>query len=132
MDNLFLLWMLGAFTTASCLMWWFNTNLPIHVAQLCSRIVPKKDFWIDYQEIGDESFPVEVDDWTKANFDNFLATKTNELVAELYMCKGCISLHIAFYIAVVMYLVSNPPIDFLLWSIVSWPSAGNMILKLLK
>lgn len=112
-------------------MWWFNTNLPIHVAYMCRRLGVKKsdpEFW-------ESPTMTPMQYWTKTDFDAWKIRAVPAWLDELTSCPGCLSMHISFYCA--LFITCAMPRDpysvlffFLAWG--GWPYIGNYLLKKLN
>ena len=123
------LYITGSLIVSSIMMWWFNTNLPIHVVQLLHMLGYKKDdesFW--YSET-----PIEF--WTKTDLDAWKIRVLPAWLDELSACPGCLSMHISFWVSIFITLITwqgytSVVFFFTAWG--GWPYLGNLALNKLN
>jgi hypothetical protein len=121
-----ILYLQGAMIVSSLMMWWFNTNLPIHVVQLLKYFGYKRNneaFWAS-------STPIEL--WTNLDLADWKQRHIPAWLDELTECPGCLSNYISFVTAIgVSCLCSQSPAFFILaW--LGWPYISNVALAVLK
>lgn len=108
-------------------MWWFTTNLPVHVVQLLKLTGFKKNdtkFWAS-------DTPIAF--WTKADLDAWKMTNVPAWLDELSSCPGCLSMHISFWVATACTIAGGiPNILFFCLAWFGWPYISNVALALLK
>lgn len=129
------LFIVGAFIVGSWLMWWFNTNLPIHVLQIIRALGYRKndkEFWSKNESIEgiDDTFTLDLNDFASEDFNGWMEARSPGWLAELLSCPGCLSMHLSFWIAIIAQLVTwqfNPILFLACWW--AWPSMGNLILR---
>lgn len=131
--------LVGGFIVSSCLMWWFNTSLPIHMLGVLRFLGWKTDdsqFWST--EIDPDLPRVDLSRWTRVDFDEWVNDRSHVL-GELLTCPGCLSFHIAFWVSFVMssslvLIDGYHPIRLcgFIAGWLAWPSIGNYVLKLIK
>lgn len=115
-------YLIGTLGTSSIMMWWFKTNIHIHILQLLKWIGFKRKnetFW-------HSETPIEF--WTQEDLDMWKLENYPAWLDELTSCKGCFSFHIAFWSALIttVFVWSGPAsLIFTLSSIVSWPYLMN-------
>lgn len=123
------LYIMGALCVSSMMMWWFNTNLPIHVVQILKWIGFKKndkEFW-------ESDTPINL--WTQLDYNNWKMRVLPGWLDELSSCPGCLSMHLSFWTALSMTALTwqgyQSFILFLLaWF--GWPYISNVALAVLK
>lgn len=111
------------------MMWWFTTNLPIHIVQILKWLGLKKgdaDFWAS-------DTPIEF--WTQMDFTQWKMRSLPAWLDELSSCPGCFSMHLSFWTSLVLSILTwhgyESFILFLLaW--LGWPYIANVALALLK
>ncbi len=124
-----LVYLYGSFMVSSIMMWWFHTNLPIHLVQIIKKLGYKKQdemFW---------SSPTPISLWTKVDLDTWKMNNLPAWLDELLACPGCLSMHISFWCACFITSISknvdNPLLFFFLaWG--GWPFLSNIFLLVLK
>lgn len=120
MTFLAIVYILGLFGTASLIMAWFNSGLPLHVFAILNRlyILP-----VESEEDDVWDTLVSWDDW---------ADKVNiylpALLAELITCKVCLSFHVSMWVGLLIAALS-PDID---WyhafiAMFTWPILVNRL-----
>lgn len=116
----------GSLMVSSIMMWWFNTNLPIHVIQILKLIGFNKNKPEFYQS----ETPVEF--WTKVDLDEWKMKHMPPWLDELLSCPGCLSMHISFWTSVFVTVLSknNALFFFLAWG--GWPYISNYLLAKLQ
>jgi hypothetical protein len=119
---------IGSLIVSSWLMWWFTTNLQIHLVQLLHGLGYKKsdsEFW-------DVGTPIHL--WTKADLDNWKLKSLPAWLDELTSCPGCLSMHISFWTALFLsaLTVLSDKLTFFLLAWFSWPYISNFNLSILK
>ena len=116
----------GSLVVGSIMMWWFNTNLPIHVVQILKLVGFNKNKPEFYQS----ETPIEY--WTKVDFDNWKQVNIPAWLDELTACPGCLSMHISFWTALFFTLLAKENILFFFLAWGGWPYIGNYLLAKLK
>lgn len=126
---MFLNYMLGLTATASLLMAWFMSDLPVHVFHVLRRLGWKRhrlDFWSMVPE----------DETTRQDFFDAVSVVLNPpipyLLVDLLTCRICLSFHIAFWMASSMYLFTDMTLAHAALSALSWPIAANMVMSAFK
>jgi hypothetical protein len=123
------LYIMGALCVSSMMMWWFNTNLPIHIVQILKLCgFKKKDtaFW--YSET-----PIEL--WTALDFNNWKMKNIPGWLDELTSCPGCLSMHLSFWTALFFTTLTWNGYEsflFFLLAWLGWPYISNLALAILK
>lgn len=132
-------WIVGCLIVSSILMWWFNTNLKLHLLTLLAAFYRRKnkEFWsvpMSVDSDGEDFFiPIDVADFTEPEFEEWTAKHTHPLLAELLSCPGCLSAHVSFWVAVCAQLVLwsfNPVLFVCCW--LGWPAVANILLNMTK
>lgn len=122
-------YLLGALCVSSVMMWWFNTNLPIHIVQILNKLGLKKNnktFW--YSET-----PIEL--WTQHDYVNWKMRSLPAWLDELTACTGCFSMHVSFWFALLLVsfnIYNCASFSFFLLAWLGWPYISNVTLALLK
>lgn len=122
-------YIMGSFVVSSIMMWWFNTNLPIHVVQIAKKLgYRKKDSQFWYSDT-----PLEL--WTKVDLDTWKMRVLPPWLDELSSCPGCLSMHISFWVSAFTTLItwhgpSSLVFFFFAWG--GWPYLSNLFLSILK
>ena len=131
-----IMWVVGALATGSILMWWFRTLLPVHLLEALRFLGWKKrddKFWSTTMQAGSMTLEVPLQDFTTVDFNSWIGSKCGPKVAELLGCPGCLSFHVAFWLAVFLQIVTFTfsPLLFLA-CLLTWPVVGNLLLQKLK
>lgn len=116
----------GSLVVSSIMMWWFNTNLPIHIVHILHSLGFKKNdkaFW-------KSETPLAL--WTKVDYDQWKQQSLPAWLDELTACPGCLSMHISFWTALFITLLSSNSILFFVLAWGGWPYIGNINLAVLK
>lgn len=128
---MFWVFTLGACAVAYLLTAWFATDLPVHFFHLLRRLGWRSS---------DSAFWDSVPEDTTSRQEFFDAVVVHgvlpPLLADLLMCRVCLSFHIAFWMAVAVWLADAAPLRFMAGCAFAWPFVGNMLAawfgKLLK
>lgn len=112
------LYLIGIAITASLLMAWFNTPLPIHVLYRLKALGWKKQDSTFWSTLNPE--------WesTWLDFENVMNDTENGIPAwlcALVQCKYCFSFHIAFWVSLVLAITFSCGWEFVALSTFSWP-----------
>lgn len=129
LNELIFVYIAGALTCSSIMMFWFNTNLPIHIVQVLYKLGYRKkdsEFWAS-------ETPVEL--WTRRDFSSWKFRALPAWLDELSECHGCLSFHIAFWVALLSALLTWKGYEsfvffYLAWG--GWPYISNYALNKLK
>jgi hypothetical protein len=116
----------GSFIVGSIMMWWFNTNLPIHVVQ----ILKLAGFNKSKPEFYSSDTPIEF--WTKVDFDEWKMKQLPVWLDELLACPGCLSMHISFWVALFITLLAKHDALFFFLAWGGWPYISNYYLVKLQ
>jgi hypothetical protein len=122
--NIFITLLIGAFSVATVLCIWFNSNAPVHVTKLLKKLGFLKSVknWpqgLDYEH------------WMRHEWETWLALEAKPFWAELLNCPTCLSVHISVYMSVFLALLTGD-ISVIVFGALCWPSAANLILKQIK
>lgn len=123
------IYVMGALCVSSMMMWWFNTNLPIHIAQIIKWLGYKntdKTFW--YSDT-----PIHL--WTESDFNDWKMRSLPAWLDELTSCPGCMSMHLSFWTSLFLNTITwNGYESFVLFLLawLGWPYIANLALALLK
>ena len=123
------LYILGSFCVSSMMMWWFTTNLPIHVVQILHWSGFKKD----NKEFWESDTPIHL--WTQFDFSQWKMRSIPAWLDELTSCPGCFSMHLSFWTSLVFYILTwTGPDSFILFLLawLGWPYISNLNLAILK
>ena len=110
-------------------MWWFNTNLPIHIAQIAKWLGYKKNdknFW--YSDT-----PIHL--WTDSDLNDWKMRSLPAWLDELTSCPGCMSMHLSFWTSLFFNIITwRGTESFVLFTLawLGWPYIANLALALLK
>lgn len=123
------IYVLGALCVSSMMMWWFNTNLPIHVVQILYHLGYRKndkEFW-------ESDTPIAF--WTKLDLDSWKMRNIPAWLDELTSCPGCLSMHLSFWFALFITCLTwhgyeSFVVFILAW--LGWPYIANTALAFLK
>lgn len=123
------LYITGALCVSSMMMWWFTTNLPIHIVQLLKLFGFRKndkEFW---------KSDTPIDLWTQMDFTHWKMRSLPAWLDELTSCPGCLSMHLSFWTSVLINTLTwhgyESFVLFLLaW--LGWPYIANLALASLK
>lgn len=128
---MFWVFTLGSCAVAYLLTAWFATELPVHFFHLLRRLgwrSGSSGFWSDVPE----EVTSRQEFFDAAIVHNILP----QLLLDLLMCRICLSFHIAFWMAVAVWLAGAAPLWFAVGCALAWPFAGNLLAawlgKLLK
>jgi hypothetical protein len=127
----FEIYLCGALSVSSVLMWWFTTNLQIHVFQVIKFLGYKKNdpsFWDCGSGLGMEF-------WTKIDCANWMARVLPGWLGELLSCPGCLSMHVSLWLAAFFTVMTwhgwnSVVFFFLAWG--GWPFLANVALATLE
>lgn len=135
--NDIVLFVVGALSASSVMMWWFDTSLRIHILEIIRWLGYKKhdtNYWCVKQDIGiDEPFKNDLADWTPSDFDIWISEHLPSKLAELISCPGCFSLHVSYCVAALAQLITwqfNPIL--FVCCVFAWPWLIRASLKLIK
>lgn len=123
------IYILGSLVVSSIMMWWFNTNLPIHVVYIIKKLGYKsydKHFW-------KSDTPIEL--WTKVDLNEWKQRHLPAWLDELSECPGCLSMHISFWTALFFTILTWHGFESLVLFLLAWggwPYIGNVALAFLK
>jgi hypothetical protein len=123
------IYILGSFCVSSMLMWWFTTNLPIHIVQILKWAGFKKhnkEFW-------ESDTPIHL--WTQFDFTQWKLRSLPAWLDELSSCPGCLSMHVSFWTSLLFTALTWTGYDsFVLFALawLGWPYIANFNLALLK
>lgn len=120
---------LGSLCVSSMMMWWFTTNLPIHVVQILKWLGFKKE----NKEFWESDTPIHL--WTQMDFTHWKMRSLPAWLDELTSCPGCLSMHLSFWTALFVNILTwhgyESLILFLL-ACLGWPYISNVALAFLK
>lgn len=119
----------GALCVSSMMMWWFNTNLPIHLVQLLKLSGFKKN---------DDSFwksetPIEL--WSDMDYNQWKLNSLPAWLDELTGCPGCLSMHFSFWTSLFINTLTwhgYESVVLFLFAWLGWPYISNVSLAILK
>ena len=123
------LYITGALCVSSMMMWWFNTNLPIHIVQILKWAGFKKndkDFW-------ESDTPINL--WTQMDFTHWKMRSLPAWLDELTACPGCLSMHLSFWTALCVTILTWRGYESLILFLLAWlgwPYISNVALAFLK
>lgn len=124
-----ILYCMGAMSVSSMMMWWFNTNLQIHIVQILHAIGYKKHnmiYWVS-------DTPMHV--WTKQDLLQWKSSSLPAWLEELTECPGCMSMHFSFWFALVVTACTwtgYQSLAFFLLAWTGWPYIANLALHKLR
>lgn len=123
--DLIFVYIAGALTCCSIMMYWFRTNLPVHIVQIINKLGYKKNdplFWAS-------DTPIEL--WTRVDYNDWKFKSLPSWLDELSECPGCLSFHVAFWVSLVcMLLTWQGYASFVLFVLAcgGWPYISNYAL----
>jgi hypothetical protein len=120
-DILYLL--AGGPAVATVMMWWFKTELPVHVFGILRTLGWRRrpDFW-------PQDFPaVPI---TRSEWEIWINTACPTL-GELLTCPGCFSFHASYLMAVLLWGCLHPAWPMVVVGVLTWPYLANRMLKAL-
>jgi len=123
------IYILGSICVSSMMMWWFNTNLPIHIVQVLKKLgfrKSDKEFWAS-------DTPIHL--WTQMDFSHWKMRSIPAWLDELTSCPGCLSMHLSFWTASLFTALTWKGYDsFVLFLLawLGWPYITNVALAFLK
>jgi hypothetical protein len=123
------IYILGSFCVSSMMMWWFNTNLPIHIVQILKKAGLKKndkEFW-------EADTPIHL--WTQMDFTHWKMRSLPAWLDELTSCPGCLSMHLSFWTSLLITSLTYHGYESLtlfLLAWLGWPYISNVALAFLK
>ena len=122
METILTIYLLGCLAVASALMAWFGSGLPIHVLHVLRRLgyARGSDMWLTLEE------------WT-STWDDFsvaAAAYMSPFVGELLTCPVCLSFHISFWLALVLWVFTSVPFVFVVAAVCTWPILANILKSL--
>ena len=123
------IYLLGSLCVSSMMLWWFTTNLPIHVVQILHWLGLKKNdkaFW-------ESDTPIHL--WTQMDFNNWKMRSIPAWLDELTACPGCLSMHLSFWTSLLLTALTWTGYDSLLLFLLAWlgwPYIANLNLAILK
>ena len=123
------IYILGSICVNSMMMWWFNTNLPIHIVQVLKKLGLKKDD----KEFWESDTPIHL--WTQMDFSQWKMRSIPAWLDELTSCPGCFSMHLSFWTAAFFTVLTWKGYDsFVLFLLawLGWPYITNVALAFLK
>lgn len=122
-------YLVGSLCVCSMMLWWFTTNLPIHVVQIIKLLGYRKDdksFW-------ESDTPIEL--WTQMDLQDWKIRNLPSWLDELSSCPGCLSMHLSLWTSVLFNLVNVyncRSFSFFLLAWLGWPYISNLALYTLK
>ena len=115
------LFFIGALVVSTTLIIWFHTGFALHFVDQLRWAGIKSEWWKNYN-------PEEV--CTKEQLDDYMvATVGAPLWLELLTCPVCLSVHLSFWISLIIWVFS--PVSFLFIPIgtACWPTISNLLLN---
>lgn len=121
-----LLFVIGQLIACTCMVWWFQTSLPVGLTKLlrsCGWKRHESDFWpeeLDYKY------------WYRQAWEKWLTMNDHipAVVRDGVTCPGCMSLHLSYVAAAL--LAFEAPLWLCLLGAVSWPYGANLGLSLIR
>ena len=123
------IYILGSFCVSSMMMWWFTTNLPIHVVQILKWLGFKKE----NKEFWESDTPIHL--WTQMDFTHWKMRSLPAWLDELTSCPGCLSMHLSFWTALFVTVLTWHGYESLILFLLAWlgwPYISNVALAFLK
>lgn len=123
------IYILGSICVSSMMMWWFTTNLPIHVVQILKCL----GFKTDDKKFWESDTPIHL--WTQFDFNEWKMKNIPGWLDELTSCPGCLSMHLSFWTALLFSILTWTGYDSLILFLLAWlgwPYIANFNLALLK
>lgn len=130
MNDVLFFYITGCLGAASLAMAWFNSGLPVHVADVLALLFKKNEF---IQGIAHDIVLGSRDEWENAVYIRTIGHPFYvQLLVELFSCKVCLSFHLSFWIS--LFIVISTPISwpFIPVAVLSWPYMVNFLLNKLK
>lgn len=124
MEHAIILYLTGLTATASLLMAWFNSTLPVHVFHILRRVGYKA---------GDNAFWKAIPEWesTWEDWAVAVAAGINPFASELLTCPVCLSFHLSFWVAAVEWLLVPGASGWLVpAAAATWPVLANILMGL--
>ena len=128
LDYIFI-YITGALVCSSIMMYWFNTNLPVHIVQILHAAGYRRndpEFW-------QSDTPIEL--WTRGDLNNWKFRTLPAWLDELTECHGCFSFHVAFWVSSSCTLLTWHGHDSLVLFVLAcggWPYISNYALNKLN
>ena len=123
------LYITGALCVSSMMMWWFTTNLPIHIVQILKWLGFKKE----NKEFWESDTPIHL--WTQMDFMHWKMRSLPAWLDELTSCPGCLSMHLSFWTALFVNVLTWHGYESLILFLLAWlgwPYISNVALAFLK
>lgn len=121
MEHTLIPYVAGLAATASMLMAWFDSTLPLHVFHMLRRLGYRK---------GDKAFWNAMPEW-ESTWDDWavvMAAAVNPFASELLTCPVCLSFHMSFWVSSAVWLLVP---DMSAWIIpvatATWPVMANIL-----
>lgn len=127
MQDFLILYSVGLLASASLLMAWFGSGLPLHVADILSVIFKDNELLSDIttSAVGNTKTDWEINVMVRSMHHN----KAVQLLIELLLCRICLSFHVSFWISLTLAILTPATWALVPIAVCTWPVLVNLIIK---